>query len=135
MEETMKRSARLTVVALALLSGMSVAVAADNSTSKSTSSKSSSPQAMATDTLVLSSSQQKTAWKDISKLAIKEKAPSNFTAMVGAALPSDVATHPVPVSTASKVPALRPYQYAMLSNKKLLIVNPSDKKIADVITQ
>ncbi len=49
-------------------------------------------------------------------------------------MPSDLATHPVPVSTASKVPELRPYHYALLSSNKLLIVNPSDKKIAEIIT-
>ena len=87
------------------------------------------------DSLSLSASQQQTAWKDISAQATKESAPASFTAKVGAAVPSDLATHPVPVSTASKVPELRPYQYALLSSNKLLIVNPSDKKIAEIITQ
>ena len=57
-----------------------------------------------------------------------------FTAKVGAALPDTIATYPVPVSTSNDVPALRPYQYALLSNHKLLIVNPGDKKVAEVIT-
>jgi hypothetical protein len=84
---------------------------------------------------LLSASQQQIAWKDITVQATKEPAPASFTAKVGAAVPSDLATHPVPVSTASKVPELRPYQYALLSTNKLLIVNPSDKKIAEIITQ
>jgi len=34
---------------------------------------------------------------------------------------------------ANEVPKLRPYDYALISNK-LLIVNPKDKKIVDVIS-
>ena len=136
----MKTAHRLTVAAIALLAGVSVASAAGmskSSTSKpaTTGSASSMSQHVAKDSLSLSASQQQTAWKDISAQATKESAPASFTAKVGAAVPSDLATHPVPVSTASKVPELRPYQYALLSNNKLLIVNPSDKKIAEIITQ
>jgi hypothetical protein len=132
-----RNTTRLAIVAVALLSGLSVAAAAGaNAMSKPSSSKSSSsPQAMATDTVVLSKQQQKDAWQDIKALATKQKAPAGFTATVGAVVPSKLDTHPVPVSTANKVPVLRPYQYAMLDSNKLLIVNPSDRKIADVITQ
>ena len=133
---------RLAIVAVALLSGLSVAGAAGNGASKTganamsnTSSSTPSPQAMATATVVRSKQQQKDAWRDIKALATKEKAPAGFTAMVGAVVPSKLDTHPVPVSTANKVPVLRPYQYAMLDTNKLLIVNPSDHKIADIITQ
>jgi len=135
----MKTAHPLTVAAIALVAGVSVVSAASmwkSSTSKpATESASSMSQPVAKDSLSLSASQQQTAWKDISAHATKESAPANFTAKVGAAVPSDLATHPVPVSTASKVPELRPYQYALLSNNKLLIVNPSDKKIAEIITQ
>jgi hypothetical protein len=132
-----RNTTRLAIVAVALLSGLSVAAAAGaNAMSKPSSSESSSsPQAMATDTVVLSKQQQKDAWQDIKALATKQKAPAGFTATVGTVVPSKLDTHPVPVSTANKVPVLRPYQYAMLDSNKLLIVNPSDRKIADVITQ
>ena len=134
----MKNVSRLTVSTIALLAGVSVAAAAGmskSSGSATTGSASSMSQPAAKDSLSLSASQQKTAWNDISAQASKESAPASFTPKVGAALPSDLATHPVPVSTASKVPELRPYHYALLSNNKLLIVNPSDKKIAEIITQ
>jgi hypothetical protein len=134
----MKNVNRLTVATIALLAGVSVATAAGmskSSGSATTRSASSMSQPVAKDSLSLSASQQQAAWKDISAQASKESAPASFTAKVGAAVPSDLATHPVPVSTASKVPELRPYQYALLSSNKLLIVNPSDKKIAEIITQ
>jgi hypothetical protein len=66
---------------------------------------------------------------------LKVKPPSGFSAKVGAAVPSQITTHPVPVSTASKVPELRSYNYALLDNNKLLIINPGDKKIAQIITK
>lgn len=132
-----RHTSRLAIVAMTLLSGLSVAAAAGNGGTNAMSkpSSSSSPQAMATDTVVLSQQQKKDAWQDIKALATKEKAPAGFTAVVGAVVPSKLDTHPVPVSTANKVPVLRPYQYAMLDSNKLLIVNPSDHKIADIITQ
>jgi hypothetical protein len=136
----MHTTSRLTVAAIALLAGMSVAMAAGNGMSKSTTSgsgtmSSSTSKSMTKDSLSLTAAQQKTAWKDISSQATKEKAPSGFTAKVGEKLPSDITTRPVPVSTANKVPALRSYQYALLNSNKLLIVNPTDKKVAQVITE
>ncbi len=135
-------STRLAFAALVLLSGVSIAAAASNNMSKSTGSASSmkttgSAPSMSQpkDSLSLSSQQRKTAWQDISAQATKEKSPSGFKAAVGAALPSDLITHPVPVSTANKVPELQPYQYALLDSNKLLIVNPNDKKVAEIITQ
>jgi pentapeptide MXKDX repeat protein len=134
---------RLTVAGIALLSGISLAAAADsgmaktNGMAKDTMSKSSMSKSssMAKDTLALTSKQKKDVWQDISKIGIKDQTPAGFTAKVGAAVPSAISTHPVPVSTANKVPALRLYQYALLDNNKLLIVNPDDKKVAQVITR
>ena len=39
----------------------------------------------------------------------------------------------VPSKAARAVPSLRPYDFAMVQGK-LLIVNPSDKKVAEVIS-
>jgi hypothetical protein len=44
-------------------------------------------------------------------------------------------TYPVPMTTSNKVSVLLRYQYALLDNNSLLIVNPYDQKIADVITR
>ena len=118
----MKTSIRLNVIAVALLSSISVAAAM--------STNSVSPQ----DRLSLTSKQQKTAWMDISKQAIKENPPAKFAAKIGAVVPGTLMTYPVPITTSSKIPVLRRYQYALLENNSLLIVNPNDKKIADVIT-
>jgi hypothetical protein len=129
----MKNASRLGLAAIVLVSGVSVAAAANMSKSSTTGSASAMSQP-AKDSLKLSSRQQKTAWADISSQAVKESPPASFTAKVGVAVPSGLTTHPVPVSTASKVPALRPYQYALLNSNKLLIVNPGDQKIAEIIS-
>jgi hypothetical protein len=139
MEVRMFNPTRLTIAALALLSGISVAAAAGNHMAKSSTTgsaaSSSNSATMARDELSLTGMERKTAWKDISSQAVKEKAPTGFTVKVGAKLPSDISISPVPVSTPNKVPDLRPYQYALLNSNKLLIVNPDDRKVVKVITQ
>jgi hypothetical protein len=40
----------------------------------------------------------------------------------------------MPAKAASQVPTLRPYDYALLPDR-LLIVNPTDKKVVDVINR
>ena len=129
----MRNATSLTLAAVALLSGITIASAAGMSKSTTTGSGASMPQP--SDTLTLTSSQKQMAWKDINSQAVKETAPATFTAKVGADVPKELGTKPVPVSTANKVPALRPFQYALLDSKKLLIVNPTDHKVAEIITQ
>jgi hypothetical protein len=73
------------------------------------------------------------AWQDIAEHATKEKSPAGFTAKVGAVVPNTLMTYPVPISTSKKVPELRRYQYALLDSNRLLIVNPDDNKVADVV--
>lgn len=132
----MSTRTRLSVTALALLSGLSLAAAGTSAIAAGSQDKMAKPSSISQpmDKLSLTSAQRKSAWEDISRLAAKQKAPKGFTAKVGKALPSTVATNPVPVSTANDVPKLRPYRYALLNNK-LLIVNPKDKKVVEIITR
>ena len=131
----MKSRIPLTVVAIALLTGASVALAADSNTTWKEGTAKSASTSMLKDELSLTNKQQATAWQDITKQATKEKAPASFTAKVGDVVPSALMTYPVPMTTSNKIPILRRYQYALLENNKLLIVNPHDKKVADVITR
>ena len=88
-------------------------------------------RAKANDSLTLSSAQQKTAWNDLNGMA-GSNAPSSFHPSTTSALPSTVTVHAIPAKTATDVPALRPYDYAKVDGK-LLIVNPRDMMIAEVI--
>lgn len=85
------------------------------------------------DTLALTSAQQKTAWTDLHSRTTGQKEPANFSAAAGAALPGSVMITAVSPKAAKDLPLLKPYAYVVL-NGKVLIVNPSDRKIADVIT-
>jgi hypothetical protein len=121
----------IAIAASALLaSGIGVASAASpNAMSKTAPAT----QSMAKDSLSLTSSQQHVAWRDISKQASAQSAPSNFTASVGTTVPADVSLQSIPARVAARVSSLKPYDYALLHDR-LLIVNPNDKKIVDVIT-
>jgi hypothetical protein len=72
------------------------------------------------------------AWRDLSKQAASQPAPSAFTASVGSTVPNDITLRPVPRKVAGQLPTLKSYRYARLPSE-LLIVNPTDKKVVDVI--
>jgi hypothetical protein len=122
---------QLTAIAtiVALTSGIGTASAVEH---HAMSKNSSAMQPMPKDDLSLTRSQQRAAWRDISKQANSQPAPSNFSASVGATVPSDVSIQSVPAKVASRVSSLKPYDYALLPDE-LLIVNPNDKKVVNVI--
>jgi hypothetical protein len=64
--------------------------------------------------------------------ATNQTAPADFNVAVGTEIPSALNTYPLPRRAARDVPAVKPYRYAMTQDK-VLIINPSDRKIADVV--
>jgi hypothetical protein len=84
--------------------------------------------------LNLTASQRHEIWQGVSKQATKETPPAGFKATVGAALPSSIKMQPLPTSVSKQVPAVKSDEYAMLQ-KQVLIVDPSSKKIVDIVTQ
>lgn len=121
----MKSQTTRALAAVALLSGaMLAAVPASAALFSSSAPKPS-------DSLTLSSQQQKTAWSDLSG-AKTSSAPASFQPATSSAVPSTLTVHAIPAKTASAVPALKPYDYAKVPGK-LLIVNPHDMMIAEVI--
>lgn len=85
------------------------------------------------DTLALTATQQKATWTDLHDRTTGQKEPSNFSAAIGAPLPGSVMITRVSSKAIKDVPSLKPYAYVVL-NGQVLIVNPSDRKVADVIT-
>ena len=124
----MKSTIPIAVAALLALSGVSAAAAGQMSSHAGNS------RSGASDTLQLGDTQQKSIWNDVSRHASNQTAPTGFNATVGAAVPSAVSTYPLPRQARRDVPAVRPYRYAMMQDK-VLIVNPSDHKIADVVAK
>ncbi|MGA8614983.1 MAG: hypothetical protein WB760_25565 [Xanthobacteraceae bacterium] len=117
----MKKQTSIALAAALLVSGVTAASAATMAGA-----------AKPSDTLSLSSTQQKTAWKDLYMPSLNQAAPSGFSAKVGAVLPKSVTTAAVTSKADRDIPALKPFRFATVQ-KKLVIVNPSDRKIADVI--
>ena len=62
-----------------------------------------------------------------------QNAPAGFNATDGAKVPSTLTIKAVPAKAARDVSQLRPYDFAKVQNK-LLIVNPHDRMIAEVIS-
>jgi hypothetical protein len=123
----MRKQISIALATGVLMAGVSAASAAGISQSNSRMAR------PASDTLSLTSAQQKMVWNDLHGQATKQKAPSGFMPTVGAVVPSTVKIEPVPSKAATDVPTLKSFDFAMV-NGKLLIVNPSDKKIAEVIS-
>jgi hypothetical protein len=127
----MNKPVSIVLAAAALLGGIAAASAAPMESPKTPGAKM-APQA--SDTLNLTTAQRKTVWDDLYTGALNQKTPSGFNATVGATVPSNIVTAPVTAKAASDVPVLKPYKFAMLQ-KKLVIVNPNDGKIAEVIAR
>ena len=92
------------------------------------------PFLVASDELVLTGAQEHLMWQRlVGRNAGSTTTPSGLIAAIGATLPASVALRALPASVTRQIPAVRPYKYAMLG-KTLLIINPTDRVIVDVIT-
>ncbi len=111
------------MAALALMASAGVAAAAGMSNS-----------AAANDHLNLTSVQQKEIWQGVSQQAAKATTPASFKPTVGEATPSSIKLQPLPSKVANEVPAVKSYDFAMLQNQ-VLIVDPSSRKIVDIVTR
>jgi Protein of unknown function (DUF1236) len=84
------------------------------------------------DTVILSAAQRRAVWNDLNKQATNQNA-AGFDATIGTFVPNTVKIEPMPSKTAADIPSLRPYGFAMVGHK-VVIVDPSNKVIADVLT-
>ena len=91
------------------------------------------PFLVASDDFVLTGAQEQLLWQRIGRTVSSTTAPSGLIAAVGATLPASVALHALPATVTRQIPAVRPYKYATLG-EALLIINPTDRVIVDVIT-
>jgi hypothetical protein len=126
----MNRPSVVTLTAAAIIAGVSVASAAPGSGTISGANGG----LQSNSGLDLSQREQQTAWNDLYMGSLNQKTPSGFNAVLGARMPNSVVTAPVTARAINDVPALKPYAFAMVQ-KKLVIVNPTDHKIAAVIAE
>lgn len=119
----MKTQTAIAVITAALLSGAGAAAAA---------SMQPMTQPKPSDSLSLSSAQQKVAWNDLDH-ATDQNAPAGFSATTGVKVPTTIKISAVPAKASRDVSSLRPYDFAKVGSK-ILIVNPSDRMVAEVLS-
>jgi hypothetical protein len=85
------------------------------------------------DDLVLTGAQEHLIWRQVgSQNAPQGGAPLQFDASIYAAVPASIGLHAFPAEITGRVPMVKPYRYARLGNV-LVIVNPTNRKIVDII--
>jgi hypothetical protein len=121
------------MVAALLAAGTSLAPAQNTPSASGGSQKAASPgnATHGTDTVILSATQRRALWNDLSKQATNQSA-SGYEAQIGTFMPGSVKIEPIPGKAAANNPQLRPYDYAMVDHD-LVIVDPANKVIADVV--
>jgi Protein of unknown function (DUF1236) len=143
LEIAVKKLGLVALSTAALMAGISVASAGAPVSRDSTDlpgAKTSDSKTPATgaapsaDALKLSDAQRKMAWQDLYMDSLNQDTPPGFNAVVGATVPNTIVIAPVTAQAGGDVPALKPYAFAMVQ-KKLVIVNPGNRKIANVIAQ
>jgi hypothetical protein len=62
-----------------------------------------------------------------------QTAPAGFQPQVGASVPQSMSMHQLPSSVTTEIPAAKGLEYAKLSNNEVLLIDPKDRRVADVI--
>lgn len=62
-----------------------------------------------------------------------QTAPLGFQAKLGEKVPQSVSMHQLPSNVISQVAAAKDYDYAKLQNNEVLLVNPKDRQVAEII--
>jgi hypothetical protein len=125
------------IIAALLAGGTSLAIAQNgasaNNKGTSRTATSAATALRGTDTVILSAAQRSSVWNDLSKQATNQDA-TGFDATIGTFVPNTVKIEPIPSKVTASDPSLRPYGFAMV-DQKLVIVDPSNKVIANVLTK
>src|SRR5262249_26055966 len=112
----------------AVLAVVAVSFAASQSSSQTPGQKE-LPRAERTFNLSL---EQRHTIKEIIKDEKIAKAPANVSVAAGGTVPDGVTLHDMPNLLAQKVPQIRSHQF-FVAGDKIVIVEPKDRKIAEVI--
>jgi uncharacterized protein DUF1236 len=64
-----------------------------------------------------------------------EPAPADFHPSIGNKLPSSLTLHKLPSRVVDRIPSVRRYEYMKLLTDELLLVDPKDREIVDVISR
>jgi hypothetical protein len=107
----MQASFRCTAIALALIGSVGLAGAAQ---------------------LNLTSAQKQSILQSVASEK-GQTAPAGFQAKLGEKVPQSLSMHQLPSSATSQVSAAKEYEYAKLQNNEVLLINPKDRQVAEII--
>jgi hypothetical protein len=62
-----------------------------------------------------------------------QPAPAGFQPRVGATVPQSLSMHQLPPNVTTQVPAAKDLEYAKLDNNQILLIDPKDKRVTDII--
>jgi hypothetical protein len=108
----MRRSVYHTATAAAFLGSFAVAAAGD---------------------LSLTTQQKQTIAQSV-QTEMAQPAPAGFQPKVGALVPQSLTVRQLPSTVTSQVPAARNLQFAKLDNNEVLLVDPKDHRVAEIIS-
>jgi hypothetical protein len=63
-----------------------------------------------------------------------QPAPAGFQPRIGASVPQSMSLRQLPPNITTQVPATRDYEFAKLDNNEILLIDPKDRRVADIIT-
>ena len=63
-----------------------------------------------------------------------QPAPAGFQPRIGASVPQSMSLRQLPSNITTQVPATRDYEFAKLDNNEILLIDPKDRRVADIIT-
>jgi hypothetical protein len=63
-----------------------------------------------------------------------QPAPAGFMPRVGASVPQSLAMRQLPSTVAAQVPAAKELQFAKLDSNQVLLIDPKDRRVAEIIT-
>ena len=92
-------------------------------------------QFRASDDFVLTGAQEDLIWQRMGREIPNDDdgAPCGCKPTLFSEVPFPVALHVLPAAVTAQIPMLKPYRYTKLG-KRLLIVNPDDRRIVDIIS-
>ena len=82
--------------------------------------------------LNLTSAQKQTILRSVASEK-GQTAPSGFQARLGEKVPQSLSMHQLPSSATNQVSAAKDYEYAKLANNEVLLINPKDRQVAEII--
>jgi len=122
-------------IVLALLASVGIASAQSPTSPTAPAPAAKSQDSMKQNGSLQLNAQQKAAiFQSVTKEKVKSPPPANMQVSVGAQVPASIELYPLPANVVSEVPAAKSYKYTVAQNQ-VLIVDPTNMKIIDVIKQ